>query len=224
MADRRSPAASSTAGRTGLPVTTVLALAPLSSGFRNPPAIASTRAASALLARPITAFCSWISVGTLAPRRRIERRQCRIAAEADDGRRLDPADQRGSLAHAAPDRPQRARQHDRIARADVAEAIGWTAVAGKRPAKRSARSSVARCTVQPRAISSCASASAGNRCPPVPPAASRIVPFAIIRRARPAAAPASFRSACAFPAACASAPAPCPSRSRSRSATSRHRR
>jgi hypothetical protein len=59
-------AASITAGRTGLPVTTILPAYDPSAG-RNPPAMASTRAASALLARPITAFCSWMTVGT--PRR-----------------------------------------------------------------------------------------------------------------------------------------------------------
>jgi hypothetical protein len=59
-------AAASTSGRTGLPVITVLAAcAPFPSG-RKPPAIALTREASALLARPITAFCSWIMVGNPA--------------------------------------------------------------------------------------------------------------------------------------------------------------
>jgi hypothetical protein len=53
-----------TAGRTGLPVVTVFSgKAPPFSG-RKPPAIACTRLASALLARPITAFCSWIIAGT----------------------------------------------------------------------------------------------------------------------------------------------------------------
>ena len=42
-------------------------LAPAAPSFsgRKPPAMASTRDASARFARPITAFCSWISVGTL---------------------------------------------------------------------------------------------------------------------------------------------------------------
>ena len=54
-------AASITGGRTGLPVVTILpAHGP--SAFRNPPAIAVARPASSLLARPITAFCSWITV------------------------------------------------------------------------------------------------------------------------------------------------------------------
>jgi hypothetical protein len=53
-----------TEGRTGLPVTTMRLSLPAS---RKPPAIALARVASALLARPMTAFCSWIMVGT--PRR-----------------------------------------------------------------------------------------------------------------------------------------------------------
>jgi hypothetical protein len=61
------PAAWSTAGRTGLPVTTVFVpYWPLPSG-KKPPAMAAALAASARLARPITAFCSWMMVGT--PRR-----------------------------------------------------------------------------------------------------------------------------------------------------------
>src|SRR5262245_29533769 len=64
----------------------------------------------------------------------------------------------------------------------VADATWCTSAAGKWPAKRPARSSVAGWTCQPRATSSCASASAGKRCPPVPPAESRIVRSAILFR------------------------------------------
>ncbi len=66
-AAKATSAASITAGLTGLPVSTVLSPKAPAWSSRKPPAIALTRAASARLARPITAFCSWISVGT--PRR-----------------------------------------------------------------------------------------------------------------------------------------------------------
>ena len=57
----------------------------------------------------------------------------------------------------------------------VAEGITCVFTDGKFAANFSARLSVARCTAQPRAFSSCAKASAGNRCPPVPPAASSAI-------------------------------------------------
>ena len=92
--------------------------------------------------------------GCRAARPRSTRRHRRIAAEADDGRRLDPAEHRRSL----PARPAPARQRPR-----------WPCATGERAAERrrgdrvdvvgrkrpghsaSARSSVARCTAQPRA-------------------------------------------------------------------------
>lgn len=52
----------------------------------------------------------------LAPCRRVERRQGRIAAKADDGIRLDPADDGGGLPHAAPDFPEGTKHGDGIFR------------------------------------------------------------------------------------------------------------
>ena len=56
-----------TAGRTGLPVRVALALSfpSRSSTPAKLVAMASTRGARNRLARPITAFCSWITVGIL---------------------------------------------------------------------------------------------------------------------------------------------------------------
>ncbi len=57
-------AATSTAGRTGLPVWTTgagVAGMPLTSG--KPVAMAATRPARKRFARPMTPFCSWITVG-----------------------------------------------------------------------------------------------------------------------------------------------------------------
>ncbi len=45
------------------------------------------------LARPITAFCSWMAVGMREHARGDDRRQRRIAAEADDGARVDLLEQ-----------------------------------------------------------------------------------------------------------------------------------
>ena len=69
----------------------------------------------------------------------------------------------------------------------VAAASAIRLSAGKAWAYWSPRASVARTTRQPRAISSRASAWAGNRCPPVPPAASTASRF---ERAFTAKAPA----------------------------------
>ena len=99
-------------------MTTVLALAPLSSEVQEPAGDGVDARGQRLVGATHHRVLLMDQRRHLAPRCRIERRQRRIAAEAGDRRRLDPADQRGSLAHAAPDRPQRARQHDRVARAE----------------------------------------------------------------------------------------------------------
>ena len=121
------------------------------------------------------AFCSWITVGHAAQRRRIDRRHRRIAAEADDGRRLDPAHHRRGLA-ARPRQPRRPRAPCATGDRPLSVADGiWMDRVGRETCRHSARparrSPDAR--VKPRAASACASASAGNRCPPVPPAARR---------------------------------------------------
>src|ERR1700728_4250695 len=56
----------------------------------------------------------------------------------------------------------------------VADGKAWIARAGKSPPNLSARLSVASSTSAPRLARAEASAAAGKRCPPVPPAASRI--------------------------------------------------
>src|SRR5690606_684688 len=62
----------------------------------------------------------------------------------------------------------------------VADWMAWISSAGNEPAKRCALLSVARCTDQPRAISSWLKASAGKRWPPVPPAQSKAVRVVIL--------------------------------------------
>jgi len=57
----------------------------------------------------------------------------------------------------------------------VALGMTWTPAAAKAPAWRAARASVASATATLRFASAAASASAGNRCPPVPPAATRML-------------------------------------------------
>ena len=60
-------AATSTAGRTGLPVCTIgVRTASVPRTPAKPVAIAVTRGARKPLARPSTAFCSWMMVGTRA--------------------------------------------------------------------------------------------------------------------------------------------------------------
>ena len=110
-------AAAIAAGRTGLPVRVALAASAgsASSTPANEVAIAVTRGASCRLARPITAFCSWMMVGISSTRRRADRRQRRIAAEADHGGGLDPAQHEIGAHQAAAERQRGARERDRIA-------------------------------------------------------------------------------------------------------------
>ena len=94
-------------------------------------AIAVTRGASSRLARPITAFCSWITVGNAAQRRREHRRHGRIAAEADDRGRLEAAEQAQGLQRcrgraAPPCAPATSGSRPRT----VALAMTWIARAG----------------------------------------------------------------------------------------------
>ena len=109
-----------------------------------------------------------------AQRRRQHRRHGRIAAEADDDGRLD----RGSMSHAL----QRRRSPSSVAglgqRQRIAAADGRARNdVDRRGRKRAAVARGARVggelDATPRARSAAASASAGNRWPPVPPAASR---------------------------------------------------
>ena len=103
--DRARRAASRTAGRTGLPVShrlgrELLGAADLGRSWSRSRV---TRGARKRLARPSTAFCSWMIVGTLAARRGEHRRHGRIAAEADRRGRLQPP--RSAAAPASTPRP-----------------------------------------------------------------------------------------------------------------------
>jgi hypothetical protein len=122
------------------------------------------------LARPRMAFCSCNMAGTPA----------RLAASRGGTVGYPPKPMMMSGRIFCISRPD-ARMPDKIRHAMrriatgffpviVAEGMTVTLLAGKPALNRSARRSVARCTSQPLEMSSCASASAGNRCPPVPPA------------------------------------------------------
>ena len=124
-----------------------------------------------LLARPITAFCSWMMAGNPARARRHQRRQRRIAAKADHGVGPQPRQQPPGLAQAAKQRDAGAQQRHRVLRRDGGRGNDVDLVGREaEPANRSARRSVTRWTRFPRPRNSCASASAGKRWPPVPPA------------------------------------------------------
>ena len=85
-------AAAITAGRNGLPVCVALAASAgvASSTPGKLVAIAVTRGASSLLARPMTAILFVNECRDTPEGRCKQRRQCRIAAEADHGSGLDP--------------------------------------------------------------------------------------------------------------------------------------
>jgi hypothetical protein len=162
-----------TAGRTGLPVVTVLApLAPPNSragSRRRSPRPGTQRLVGAAHHRVLLVDHGWHA----ASRGGVERRHGRIAAEADDDRGLDPA------RSAARPGARRARCVQK-ARASamgffepiVADGIGW--IGGRKLAGETLGAVVGdEMHLNSRAPSaSCASASAGNRWPPVPPAAS----------------------------------------------------
>jgi hypothetical protein len=175
-------AASSTAGRTGLPVCTRRAFVPsgMPRTFGKPVPIVLTRRARKRFARPITPFCSWIRVGmrkseaastggtvgyppkpTTAAGR--SRRSTETACTTPRARVS------AAFAISTGERPE-----------GVADATSTTSSAGKLPASAPTRSSVASATLAPRRFSAPASDSAGKRCPPVPPAEMRMSGSALI--------------------------------------------
>ena len=212
----------------------------------KPVAIARTRGASMRLARPITAFCSWMTVGMPRSGRGQQRRDGRIAAEADHHRGLEPRQLEPGLEHAVAQHAAGPRQRERIAAADrrarddvdagrreragvargarVGHQLDRDAALAERRRQRLGRKQMA------------AGAAGGDqhaRLAPavghhaVWPAANAVQPAPVrakpasgrARRSRSRAAPASRRAA-----ARASAPAACPCRRRARSSTSRRRR
>ena len=93
--------------------------------------MAVTRAASIRLARPRTAFCSCRASRDAAQPGGHKRRKAGIAAKADDGGRLDPAEQRIRLADAGRERQPVLAKATGERPVRVAELIRWISAAGK---------------------------------------------------------------------------------------------
>ncbi len=107
-----------------------------------------------------------------APDRGQNRRQRRITAEADDGRGLEPADQLARLIETRAERGERFCHRDRIARSQSRAGDNVDRVVGESAAKARGAPIGHQMNRDAALASAAASASAGNKCPPVPPAAT----------------------------------------------------
>ena len=158
----------------------------------KPSAKREAKRASSRLARPATAFCSWITIGAPAARRRC--RRARTRSRRRRARRRDGS----AAARGAPAR--RARSSENGAPSQRADALAAQAldldpldqIARRRhEARLDAALGAEPDDRAPRRAARSASASAGNTCPPVPPA--MIMTGARSLRAAPPAAARSCR-------------------------------
>ena len=183
-----SRAASSTAGRTGLPVWTQLAPAcagmPLTSG--KPVAMAATRRREQPVGPAHHAVLLVDHGRDAAQRRGQHRRHGRVAAEADDRRRASSgAARRLACSRPAPSMSAAFAICSGEPPDGVADGISMHLLGREAPAIARRRARRSRARPQRRArFSASASASAGNRWPPVPPAARRMSGRPVIARGR----------------------------------------